>query len=471
MIKKLKRRFLIIIMSIFTVVILGIATVIFVLMLNSETKASQQVIEYAISDYSKGFKELGKLIPPENKTDIPEFFDKTNIPDDVPADIPDNIPDNFSSEMNENKNYNDIFPNNTHQNPNSMFRNWISIDIDKNGEVCQIYRSMNQFDSDDNTSDDADALSEISLGLFENGKKSGNVTINDIQYRYLIREVFGDKTRIVLLDRSIEIATLQRLAVVIGITAVIALIFVYILSIFLSRWAVRPIEKAWLQQKEFIANASHELKTPLTVISANADVIMSNPDETVETQMQWFGYIKDEINKMSKLVSSMLYIAKEDSNEEKIIMSEFNGSDVVEGAVLAFEALIFENDKIIETDIEPDLNMHGDKERINQLMHILIDNAVSHSAQNGFITIRFYKHKSNKIRIEVSNNGEIIPTEDLPRLFDRYYRTDKSHNHNTGGFGLGLSIAKAIVDKHNGTISASCTPSGITTFTVTIPNQ
>ena len=168
---------------------------------------------------------------------------------------------------------------------------------------------------------------------------------------------------------------------------------------------------------------------------------------------------------MSKLVSSMLYLAREDKDdEEKIVMTEFCMSDVVEGSCLSFEALAFENGKLIESRIDPDIYCCGDKERIAQLTHILIDNAVNHSAENGKITVALHKYK-NKVKLTVENNSEPIPEKDLPHIFDRYFRSDKSHS-SSGGFGLGLAIAKSIVDKHNGSITASSSPDGITVFCV-----
>ena len=174
-------------------------------------------------------------------------------------------------------------------------------------------------------------------------------------------------------------------------------------------------------------------------------------------------YIKSETEKMSKLITQMLYLAREDSREDPLQMTEFNFSEVTEGACLTFEALAFENNKLLETDICPDIYVVGDKERICRLMNILLDNAVKHSEENGRITVKLEKIK-NKLCLTVSNTGAQIPKEELDRLFDRFYRTDKSRNGDTGGFGLGLAIAHKIAEQHGGTLSAESDSSGITSF-------
>lgn len=434
---------------IFTFIILSVASGIFVLMHHSEEKEAERIISFAMQRYQSRARtdSVPDSIPDDSKPVFPHQPVEQNTPE----------PDDFFSSA--------------RNSPNSMFRNWISIDIDGDGSIAKIFRSMNRdndaADAQEGAAEISDSeISETALQIYSTAADSGSVSLGGITYRYRISraDVAQNSARIILLDRSVETATLQRLGAIIGMIAIAGIAAVFLLSIFLSRWAVKPIEEAWRQQKEFIANASHELKTPLTVISANTDVIMSNPDETVSSQSKWFKYIKDETEKMSGLVGSMLYLAKEDRDDEKLIMSEFDGSETIEGACLVFEALAFEKGKTLETDIEPDVKCSGDKERIAQLAHILIDNAVSHSAANGYIKVSFHRYKG-KARLTVENNGEQIKPEDIPRIFERFYRTDKSRTGDTGGFGLGLSIAKMIADKHNGTLTVTSSDDGITKFT------
>ncbi len=445
MIKKLKRRFMLVIIMIFTFLIIGVAVGIIILMVNSQAKESKSILNFAIRDTYVS-------------------------PDGQPLSEPKATDGHKSDETLKNAPFdkNFFFAHNK-ENPNSMFRNWITIEFDSENNVINTFHSMNRMPESEHETEAVDELLiPAALEIKASGNESGSISIEGISYRYLAKN--GSEThpysyKIVFLDRSVEISTISRLAATAAVIALIGITAVFILSIFLSRWAVRPIEDAWNRQKEFIANASHELKTPLTVISANTDVILSNPNETVANQKKWFGYIKEETEKMSKLVSSMLYLAREDKDdEEKIVMTEFCMSDVVEGSCLSFEALAFENGKLIESRIDPDIYCCGDKERIAQLTHILIDNAVNHSAENGKITVALHKYK-NKVKLTVENNSEPIPEKDLPHIFDRYFRSDKSHS-SSGGFGLGLAIAKSIVDKHNGSITASSSPDGITVFCV-----
>ena len=206
-------------------------------------------------------------------------------------------------------------------------------------------------------------------------------------------------------------------------------------------------------RREFTSNVSHELKTPLAVISANLDVITSNPDETVAEQGKWFGYIRSEADKMSRLINEMLYIAREERTDSKTVMTELDLSEAAEGACLAMEAVAFEKGKTLITDIEPNVTVKGDKESLTRTINILIDNAVSHSSEHSEITVRLKKSRG-KAKLTVENQGKPIPKEDLQRIFDRYYRTDASRSRDTGGFGLGLAIAKTVAEKHGGSITA-----------------
>ncbi|MBR5089820.1 MAG: HAMP domain-containing histidine kinase [Ruminiclostridium sp.] len=169
---------------------------------------------------------------------------------------------------------------------------------------------------------------------------------------------------------------------------------------------------------------------------------------------------------MSKLINQMLYLSKDDREETKLLMSEFNASEAIEGVCLATEALAFENGHTLVTEIEPDISCKGDREMIERLANILIDNAVRHSVGGEEVKVELHRKKNRNI-LTVSNRGEYIPQEELSHLFDRFYRTDKSRTSATGGFGLGLSIARAIADKHNGTLTAASSPDGLTTFTFT----
>lgn len=308
---------------------------------------------------------------------------------------------------------------------------------------------------------------KIANQIMNNKDDTGKIKIDEFSYRYkMARNTMTNGFDLIFLDRSIELSTLNRLLFAFIIIAGIGLIIVFIFSVFLANWAIKPVENAWNKQKQFIADASHELKTPLTVISTNTDVVLSNPLDSVKNQEKWLTYIKSETFRMSKLVNELLYIAKSDSNEVKMVMNEFDLSNTISSVCLVFEPMIFESGKTLKMDLTKKINFFGDEDRIKQLISILLDNAIKHSTVNSMITVSLFKNSQNKIKLCVSNNTEFISKEQLNRLFDRFYRTDDSRNRNTGGNGLGLNIAQSIVHNHSGNIIAQTQNSTIS-FNVT----
>jgi len=259
---------------------------------------------------------------------------------------------------------------------------------------------------------------------------------------------------IVLLDRTDEHSTLNRLLFILMGIFLLSSAVIFLLSLLLSKWAVIPIEDAWNRQRVFFSNASHELKTPLTVINANLDVITASPENTVSEQQKWFGYIRSETDKMSRLINEMLYLSREEQTDSSGVMTTVPLSEIAEGACLAMEAVAFEKGKNISQSIESGIDVTGDKESLSRLITILIDNAVIHSSEGSEISVCLARERKNRAKLTVSNSGKPIPSEELERIFDRYYRTDSSRSSATGGFGLGLAIAAAIARKHSGKIYA-----------------
>lgn len=299
----------------------------------------------------------------------------------------------------------------------------------------------------------------------------GKLEIGNYKLRYMKKDnpkVMSGGGRLLFLDRTLEVSTINRMLFIFIIIGGVGVILIFGISVILANWTIKPVDKAWQQQKQFVADASHELKTPLTVISANTDVILSNENDIVKNQTKWLSYIKEETKRMTKLVNSMLYIAKYDSNEMKFIANPFNLSGILSSISLQFEALVFENGKILETDIQENINLKGDEDKIKQLINILLDNALKYSTENGIINISLSKDmKTGKISIVVSNSSDFISEDKIGKLFDRFYRLDDSRNRKTGGSGLGLNIAKSIVETHGATINA-IHENGVTSFVVSI---
>ncbi|MBE7083016.1 MAG: HAMP domain-containing histidine kinase [Clostridiales bacterium] len=209
----------------------------------------------------------------------------------------------------------------------------------------------------------------------------------------------------------------------------------------------KPIQDSFLSQKRFISNASHELKTPVAIISANADVLKqdSNP--------QWIDNIKSQTSRMSGLINDMLSLTKMDEGITKTNNENFCLSDEIVTATLPFDALAFERKKRLLINVEPDIFYHGDKACVNQIVNILLDNAIKHSDEQGEIFLELKKEK-NKNVLTVFNTGSDVPTEQSHKVFERFYRSDSSRSRETGGSGLGLSIAKGIADLNKWKIRA-----------------
>lgn len=272
-----------------------------------------------------------------------------------------------------------------------------------------------------------------------------------------------DYTRIVFLDITNSIKILRTLLMTLGGVGIAVLLALFWISYRFAIRAVQPIEENYNSQKQFIADASHELRTPLAVIGANVDAITASGEETVDSQKEWFGYIRSELKRTGKLVDDLLYLAK-----SEIIRSEgslpFDFSVVCETACASMEAVLYDSGKSMQTDIEKGVTVIADREKITGLLYIMLDNAGKYTPKGGIITVTLVS-ENDKAVLRVLNSGEGIPAEDLPKIFDRFYRSDASRSTETGGSGLGLSIAKAIVENSGGTISAE-SANGATTFTV-----
>lgn len=242
-----------------------------------------------------------------------------------------------------------------------------------------------------------------------------------------------------------------------------ALFLLFLLSRKLAKTVIAPTEKAWDNQKRFIADASHDLKTPLTVIMANNEILMSHPEKSVDEQMKWLESTRDEGEYMTSLINKMLELAKTDNLLEKIKLDDINVSEITEKAVLQLEPLAFENGVEIVSSIEKDIVLSSSSDEFYKLTQILIDNAVKYAPKNSCVFVMLSSTKK-EVSLVVNNRGEVIPPEQLEHIFDRFYRSDGSRAK--GGFGLGLSIAKNVATALGGEIFAQSDIQNGTTFTV-----
>lgn len=250
--------------------------------------------------------------------------------------------------------------------------------------------------------------------------------------------------------------------------AAAGMVVVFVLALLLSRWAAKPVKVAWEQQHQFVADASHELKTPLAVIIANNEILESKAGELPEGCARWVRSTHGEAQRMRGLVEEMLELARTEEGGGCARRNvNVNLSELVEGEALQFDAIAYERGTLIESDIAEDVHVLGDPDQLDRLVKTLVDNACKYASAGSTIQV-LLERRAGAVSLSVTNAGEPIPAEDLPHVFDRFYRSDKARARSTGGFGLGLAIAKGIVESHEGRIEVKSSAEKGTTFTATL---
>ncbi|SHJ82577.1 sensor histidine kinase [Hespellia stercorisuis] len=287
-------------------------------------------------------------------------------------------------------------------------------------------------------------------------KTSGR--IGDVVYRSVENNA---TTKIAFVDMSVAFENQRRLLFFSGIILILGIAASFVISWFLSRWLVKPVEETFEKQKAFVADAGHELKTPITVINANIDTL-----ELEYGENKYFLYIKEEIGKMSVLIRELLTLARLENPDTRDVSAEFDLSRAVENASLPFESVAYENGLQLEESVEPGITFHGDESQFRQVVGVLVDNAIKHADRGSTVYVELKEERGKRI-LRVINRGEPIAEEDREKIFEKFYRVDKSRNRSAGRYGLGLAIARNIVEHHGGKIGVEC-GSGRTTFWVKI---
>ncbi len=317
----------------------------------------------------------------------------------------------------------------------------------ENGIVAVIVRLPNgslsfDYSYDGNVFSKEDVQSYIANALrrpYSNG--------NDYNVYYKLK-VQSDNSFLYVASDMSEAISAYRSTILNGFFILLCVYLILFYIVFrLSFRIFRPIVNSFLQQKQFISNASHELKTPLSVISANADVLKQSGDN------KWLNNIQNQTERMNLLVADMLTLAKFDEGKLKLAQTEFNLSQEIIESTLPFDAVAFEKGKTIETSIPENVYMVGDIQSVKKIVNILLDNAVKHADDKGKIKVSL-KKESGKIALSVFNTGSFIPSADSNKIFERFYRGDNSRSRESGGSGLGLAIAKSVADLNKWKISA-----------------
>lgn len=310
--------------------------------------------------------------------------------------------------------------------------------------------------------ENTDALRDILERCLSQEGETGNLPEYSLRY---LRVSNGFFQRIAFVDVSMEQASLRamiRSTLQIGAAALAVLLGI---SVLLAWWVTRPVERAWVQQRRFLSDASHELKTPLTVILSNAELLDSVPLD--DRPARWADNIRSEARLMKTLVEEMLTLARADSMAPGAVFSALSLSDAATDCALLFEPVAFDAGKALDyAAVDPEVLVSGDGERLKRAVSVLLDNAIKYGAAGAPIRLSLRKTE-RQAKLQVTNQGPPIPAEQLGRLFERFYRADVSRGEQAG-FGLGLSIAQSIAAEHRGTLRAESDEAS-TRFILTLP--
>ena len=332
-----------------------------------------------------------------------------------------------------------------------------TVTLDENGEAAEVMGGGNVSVSSE-TVERAVALAQGEEGV-----------IPELDLRYL-RETGPDgETRIAFADRGWERSTLWSMVGSFLLVGALALGAFFLISLLLSGLALQPAERAWEQQRRFVADASHELKTPLTVILTNTGILLRHPEQTVAQQRKWVEYIREEAQRMRELVEDLLFLARHDAGRDQAPAQTVDLAELLWSALLPFEPVAFEQGVTLESGIQSGVTVRGRSEELRRLAAILLDNAVKYAGPQGQVRVALARGEKGGACLTVRNTGPAIPPEHLEHLFERFYRADNSRARSSGGYGLGLAIAKSIVDSHRGTITVQSREEEGTCFTVRLP--
>ena len=297
---------------------------------------------------------------------------------------------------------------------------------------------------------DSEMLQRLAAQSLSSAEDGGFLEMYQLRY---LRRPLGSGYRIAYMDTSLGDSFAEGMWRNLGIIGVAVWVMLFGISCVLSKWAVYPVGQSMRREKQFVADASHELKTPLTVIMANAQLLTDQEPSADGDGARWLKNIVQEAEEMKKLVEEMLALARSEADMGKRVREKCNFSDVVIESVLSFEAVFYQGNRELQSDVEEDICIRGDEKELRQMMRILLDNAEKYSPEGGRTRVCLKRMPGRKVQLIVENTGEEIPGEGLEEIFERFYRSDESRSDRKG-YGLGLAIAKSVAERHRGTIRA-----------------
>ncbi len=329
---------------------------------------------------------------------------------------------------------------------------YFSVTLDASGKVTS-------HDTSKITAVDGDEADEYALAVFESGREKGFA----YDYRYLVAEYDGGYI-VVFLDCSSSLEAFASNFVTMGLVMLAALAGVFVLLAIVSGRIVRPVVESYEKQRRFITDAGHEIKTPIAIIEADAEVL-----ELDVGKSEWIDDIHAQTARLAELTNELIFLARmEETDSLKAKAVEFSLSDLVRKTAESFTSRAVTSEKTLTFNVEPDITYVGDEKSLRELVSVLLDNALKYSDDNGKIELNLSRHGAKGAVLTVYNTAERIDREGITKLFDRFYRADSSRS-STGGFGIGLSVAKAVTEAHGGKISAETDDERSIRFIVTLP--
>lgn len=312
-------------------------------------------------------------------------------------------------------------------------------------------------------------LSSLARETQQLGNSKGQLIFEQTEYYYRVTPLTSKEGAFILFqdferDRSLLMALVTGLS----ITGLVCMLFSLLGSFYMANKAMVPIKKAWQQQKDFLADASHEFRTPLAVIQTNLELVRDNPEETVQSQDHWLSNIYEETLCMTKLVESLLFLARADSHQQLLSMTHMRLDQAVFAAAELFRPIAASKGVRLSLEIKTDFFYWGDEDKLRQVVSILLDNAIRHTATNDVITVNLDKSPQG-VLLTVTDTGEGINPDHQGKIFERFYQSDFSRSK--GGTGLGLSIAKWIIESHEGNIRVVSTLGKGSTFKIFLPQR
>lgn len=356
--------------------------------------------------------------------------------------------------------WHDGFLGNRMMSPEIMYEaRFFTANISKSGNILSVNtESIAMIDDDD--AEDYVELAQM--------KSSDKGFIDDFRYMKIKNE---NDTCVIFLDCGRNLDTFRNSVFVSCLISFMGLLVIFIIIVFFSKRIVSPVAESYEKQKQFISVAGHEIKTPITIIDADAEILSME----IGDDNEWLQDIYAQTRRMSALTNDLLKLSRMDENRQQFTMIDFPISDIVSETVQSFQTLAHSKGRHIETEITPMLSYCGDEDSIRQVVGIILDNAIKYTKvnENGScddIILKLEK-KSHSVVLSVKNHAETVGEEQLRQFFDRFYRTEKSRDSEKGGYGLGLSIAKSIVEAHKGKIAAAAPDAETVQITVMLPSR